>query len=529
MNRLDKYIKQVRGVSYNPKDISDVPLEDYLPILKANNIQENALDTSNLIYIHKSKIKQEQLIKKGDLLIAASSGSKEIVGKNVFFEKDFNGSFGAFCKVVRPNQNIHAKFLSAFFKTPIYRRHIRNLIQGANINNLRNEDIDSLKIPEFSIEYQIHLANILSKAEAFIAQRNESIRLLDELLKSTFLEMFGDPVKNEKGWEKVRFKEIARIDRIQVLPEDFTKNDFYIGLEDIEKETGNIIKTSTGNAEELKSSKFRFTSKHILYAKLRPYLNKVALPKEDGICSTDIFPILPISNVSHKYFVCYLMRSSYFVNEMTKKSVGANLPRANPAAIENLQVYKPIYSLQTQFAEIVEKVELLKTQYKSSLTELENLYGSLSQKAFKGELDIGKLNNMDEDEYSSTDNDRTEPKPFDLAKEIVVKKSLVITDTLHDYYWLPVKTPKQFIWIEPKSIDWFSFLKKYFVGKSIIVEEVSKLFDRINYNSNYRFNYREFKEFVFKELKKENSFLQQEFNETNKQIELTIKNEIVKA
>ena len=73
---------------------------------------------------------------------------------------------------------------------------------------------------------------------------------------------------------------------------------------------------------------------------------------------------------------------------MHSKSSGANLPRASASVIENFKTYQPPIELQTQFAQIVEKTEALKTQYQQSLQELENLYGSLSQKAFKGELNI---------------------------------------------------------------------------------------------------------------------------------------------
>lgn len=262
--------------------------------------------------------------------------------------------------------------------------------RNLNVSKFRNLIIN---YPD-SIELQLHIANLLSKAENLIAQRKESIRLLDEFLKSTFLEMFGDPVRNEKGWNIGKFKDLAILDRKQVLPSEFTKEDFYIGLEDIEKETGNIIKTSSENAEDLKSSKFRFTSNHILYAKLRPYLNKVALPYQSGICSTDIFPVLPLEGKSNRFFICYLMRSKPFVTEMHSKSSGANLPRASASVIENFKTYQPPIGLQTQFAQIVEKTEALKTQYQQSLQELENLYGSLSQKAFRGELSVKQNNSI---------------------------------------------------------------------------------------------------------------------------------------
>lgn len=281
---------------------------------------------------------------------------------------------------------LNRKYLKIVLDSSEFKRQIKKLITGSAQPNFGPTHLDKVTIPLPSLTEQKHIAEILSKAEALIAERKQSIQLLDEYLKSTFLEMFGDPVKNEKGWEFVRFKDLAKVDRIQVTPEQIKNDDFYIGLEDIEKNTGEIIKTSTANADDLKSSKFRFNNSHVLYAKLRPYLNKVALPKTDGICSTDIYPILPIENISNKYFICYFMRSDYFCNEMNNKATGANLPRANASAIENQKAYSPPFKIQNQFATIVEKTETLKTQYKGHLQSLEQMYGVLSQRAFRGEL-----------------------------------------------------------------------------------------------------------------------------------------------
>jgi type I restriction enzyme S subunit len=211
LERLGNYIKQIRGLSYKPNEIHDEYQEGRIAILKANNIQDNVLDDTDLIYIDKSKTKTEQKIKKGDILIAASSGSKEIVGKNIYFRNDYEAVFGAFCKVVRINEKVNSEFISHFFKTPIYKNHIRNSIQGANINNLKNEHIDELKLAIPSLEEQKHIAAVLSKAEALIAERKQSIQLLDEYLKSTFLEMFGDPVENTKNYVKTALSNLLEV------------------------------------------------------------------------------------------------------------------------------------------------------------------------------------------------------------------------------------------------------------------------------------------------------------------------------
>jgi type I restriction enzyme S subunit len=325
-------------------------------------------------------LESDGVLTNADDILVVWDGS---VGQMGFGKTGYVGS--TIVRVRMKNKNEYSPFfIYKFLQTKS--EYLKRKSTGATIMHINRKSLEKLVVPSISLPAQLRIASLLSQAEALIEQRKQSIALLDEFLKSVFLEMFGDPVRNEKGWEKVKFKQIASIDRTQALPIEFTKEDEYLGLEDIEKVTGNIVKTSMENAEDLKSTKFRFTPNHILYGKLRPYLNKVAFPSNIGICSTDIYPIYAIKNIANRYFVGYLMRSNYFVKQMILKTVGANLPRASSAAIENLKVYCPPLPLQTQFAAIVSQTEAIKEDYKRSLGELENLYGCLSQRAFKGEL-----------------------------------------------------------------------------------------------------------------------------------------------
>lgn len=93
-------------------------------------------------------------------------------------------------------------------------------------------------------------------------------------------------------WRTVELGEVAHIDRMSIQPENIEPGTIYLGLEDIQK-GGEIISTQAVENGEIKSSKFRFSPNHLLYGKLRPYLAKIAAPGFQGICSTDIIPLLP--------------------------------------------------------------------------------------------------------------------------------------------------------------------------------------------------------------------------------------------
>ena len=193
--------EQIRGVSYSKTDASDIRLEGYLPILRAGNITESGLTFDDSVFVPSGKISNTQKIKKNDILIAASSGSLSVVGKAARALDDFNGGFGAFCKVLRPNAKVDPAYFANYFFTSEYRRKISSVAAGANINNLRNSDIDDLEIPLPPLAEQKRLAAILDKADAIRRKRQQAIELADEFLRSVFLDMFGDPVTNPKGWE----------------------------------------------------------------------------------------------------------------------------------------------------------------------------------------------------------------------------------------------------------------------------------------------------------------------------------------
>src|SRR5689334_23211069 len=89
----------IRGISYKPTQIKTVPTSGYTPIVKTNNIQDGEIVFDDLPYVENKLIKELQYIKEGDVLVAASTGSKKIIGKAAIAKENWDGSFGAFCLV----------------------------------------------------------------------------------------------------------------------------------------------------------------------------------------------------------------------------------------------------------------------------------------------------------------------------------------------------------------------------------------------------------------------------------------------
>lgn len=164
--------------------------------------------------------------------------------------------------------------------------------------------------------------------------------------------------KLPEGWEWKKLGEIAVVEKNVILPED-VKGTYqkYIGLENIEKDTGRLTDFSETLGDLIKSNKYRFTTENILYGKLRPYLNKVFLPGFEGICSTDILTIKAIKGKAVREYVALLMRQPFFVSYANTRSSGANLPRINESKLLECKVPVPSLETQQKIVAILEKAE----------------------------------------------------------------------------------------------------------------------------------------------------------------------------
>ena len=201
------YITQIRGVSYKPSDLHDSLNKNSIILLRANNIDEGKINFEDVVYVDKSKVSETQILRENDILICASSGSKNLVGKAASFNGNIECTFGAFCKVIRP-RNILGSYLSAFFQSKYYRFHISQFANGANINNIKNEHINSFSIPERTLEEQKEISYKVFSLNRVIENYNRELELLDELVKARFVEMFGDPEDNPFKWDKMPLSNI---------------------------------------------------------------------------------------------------------------------------------------------------------------------------------------------------------------------------------------------------------------------------------------------------------------------------------
>lgn len=391
--KISELSKQIRGVTYSANQALKEPTEGYIPILRANNITETKLDLTDLTYVPKDLVKDEQILKKNDILIAASSGSKKVIGKAVRIENDGIGAFGAFCKVLRPNGEIDPLLFSFYFKRPEYRFHISNAVSGANINNIRNEHLDDLDFP--IIDNPPHVADILDKADTLRQKRKESIKLLDEFLRSTFLEMFGDPVLNSKN---------IPIEKLDELTVKIGSGSTPRGGSKIYQKSGIMFIRSQNihmNRMDLDNIAFITTRIHnnmkntwvkngdVLLNITGASIGRVAFfdgKSDSANVNQHVCIIRPIKEKLNPIYLSYMISQINYQNKILGENTGGTREAFNFKKIKSFDVMNPKIDLQNKFADIVQQVEKLKAEYKESEKELDNLFGSLMQRAFRGEL-----------------------------------------------------------------------------------------------------------------------------------------------
>jgi type I restriction enzyme S subunit len=385
--------EQVRGVSYGKEDAADSQLPGYLPVLRAGNITDDGLVYEDLVFVPKERISEKQKIRRGDVVIAASSGSLDVVGKAAPALADLEGSFGAFCKVLRPNAKVHPGYFAHFFKTLDYRRRVSALAAGANINNLRNEHLDDMEIPLPPLAEQRRIAEVLDRAEALRAKRRAALAELDSLTQSLFLDLFGDPVTNPNGFPKVSLASLVR--------EDDTINYGVVQPgDDLEEgvplvRVGDLIDGSVRHSElkriapsiEAAYKRSRLRGDEILVSCVGS-IGVVALANESvkGFNIARAVARIPLAESTDRLFMAAYLNTDFVQRYFTNELRTVSQPTLNIKQITETTVVLPPIALQQEFARRVGAVEKLKAAQRAALAEQDALFATLQHRAFRGEL-----------------------------------------------------------------------------------------------------------------------------------------------
>ena len=391
---LGNLIEQVRGVSYKPEDLHNTLNENSVVLLRANNIKDGELNFDDVVYVDRKKVSDKQFLKAGDILICASSGSKELVGKAAYVECDLQMTFGAFCKVVRP-KTACPKYIGYFFISPYYRERIANSAAGANINNIRNEHIDVLEIVWPSMEEQQSEVAVLDNVTELISLRKEQLAKLDQMVKSRFIELFGDPMENPMGWDRVN---ISTVVGGKVSNGFFAKRDDYCDDGNVKVlGVAHVVNRMYSNTEDLpmtNGSKIEIAKYGVKYGDMLFCRSSLVAA---GIGKASIVPKGTPNNV---LFECHVIRlpldlekcvpefmqvlstTDYYRNQVIAQSKTATMTTIGQDGILKTDIILPPLELQKKFLAFVEQTDKSKLAIQQSLDKLGLLKKSLMQEYF---------------------------------------------------------------------------------------------------------------------------------------------------
>lgn len=236
---------------------------------------------------------------------------------------------------------------------------------------------EHLKNYEFELpdmDKQRELAELLWAMDATKKSYQKLIAATDELVKSQFIEMFGNPMTNDKHWPTKKMKDVAPSSPYTGEIIQNTNGYWLLNLDMVESNSGRIIEKVYVAEDEIGQSTTTFSSKYVLYSKLRPYLNKVVVPDDDGYATTELIPLLPNQQLLTQLYLAQLLRGDEFLAYISSQVSGTKMPRVTMNAFWNFDVMLPPLYLQERYAAFVRQSDKSKFELEQALSELTATY-----------------------------------------------------------------------------------------------------------------------------------------------------------
>ncbi|MBB3123782.1 type I restriction enzyme S subunit [Mesoflavibacter sabulilitoris] len=313
-------------------------------------------------------------------------------GANVGNVYHYKGKLEAYQRTyVLYDIDAYPKFLYYYF-SKYWIRQITKRQVGSATNYIKMDDIVSFKIPLPPLTTQKRIAQILDNAAALRDKTQQLLTEYDQLAQSIFLEMFGDPVINPKGWENESIDVISRKIQIGPFGSQLHQSDYKeFGYDLVNPTDINEGKIDLVNCRKIGVSKFdSLPNYHLEIGDLimarRGDLSKIAIVQNENLfCGTGSLYIRFNEQVNSMY-AFYVLNHKSSISKLYEKARGITMANLNKKIIKEFKIPVPTLNLQNQFAEKIGLIEQQKALVKQELQQTEDLFNCLLQKAFKGEL-----------------------------------------------------------------------------------------------------------------------------------------------
>ena len=358
-------------------------------LIRSQNVRMNELTLRDVAYvteeIHAGMNRSK--VRNGDVLLNITGAS---IGRVVCFEMDgVTANVNQHVCIIRSKPDgFFPRYLTHLISSPEFQSEIDRLQHGGTRQALTFSQISEFKIPLPPLAEQRRIAEVLDRAEALRAKRRAALAQLDSLTQSLFLDLFGDPVSNHKGWPRQKFSEVGTLDRgisknrPRNAPELLGGPYPLVQTGDVANCNGYIRKyQSTYSEIGLRQSKMWPTGTLLITIAAN-------IAKTGILTFNSCFPDSIVGFRAEDSATVEFVRSwhSFLQKSLEDAAPESAQKNINLALLRNLVVPVPPIELQREFARRVTAVETLKTAHRASLAELDALFATLQHRAFRGEL-----------------------------------------------------------------------------------------------------------------------------------------------
>ncbi|MDZ5447376.1 restriction endonuclease subunit S [Micromonospora sp. 4G57] len=386
----------VRGITFKPDDVVPAETPGSVLCMRTKNVQSE-LDLSDVWAVGRELVRREdQYLRAGDILVS-SANSWNLVGKCCWVpELASPSSFGGFISVLRAEPSrVNARYLYHWFSAPRTQATVRSFgQQTTNISNLNFERCLKLPLPLPPLPEQRRIAEALDRADELRAKRRQALAHLDDLTQSIFLDMFGDPARNPRTWPMTRIEDVAEVQGGLQLSGSRSKLPIevpYLRVANVYRGRLDLAEIKTLRASEAEVARTSLRTHDLLIVEGHGNAEEIGRAALwDGSVSpcvhqnhlirarfgpTRIVPVFASYYVNSPGGRRHLLRAGKTTSGLNTISVGD--VRSTPIAT-------PPLDLQHTFAHRVAKVEVLKAAHRGSLAELNALFASVQDRAFRG-------------------------------------------------------------------------------------------------------------------------------------------------
>ena len=320
-----------------------------------------------------------------------------VAGNGDLNVKYYNGKFDAYQRTYiiesTDKNKLDARYLYYFVDS--YLEKLRKQSIGGIIKYIKLGNLTEIQIPLPPLSEQKRIVQILDKADELRQKRQQSIEKLDELLQATFIDMFGDPLTNQKNWEISKL--VNEIELIQIGPfgtqlhqEDYVENSIPL-INPSHIRNGKIFPDNKLTVSEEKYHQlpqYHMKTNDVIVGR-RGEMGRCAVvtERENGyFCGTGSLFLRMNEKNLNATFLSFILSSNSIKKLLENSSQGVTMANLNKKIVSEIPLIMPNIDLQSKFGEFVDSINLQKQRLKVQSKQQENLFQSLQQRAFNGEL-----------------------------------------------------------------------------------------------------------------------------------------------